>query len=101
MNEIYAKMLTGGMIALIILSGIMATVFVGYVKNIMNKVDDMTLVKPLIDKVDKLVDKFEKISISMEVTRKTTDIKVENLEEKMRRMEIRIDGIEDRQRNNK
>ena len=88
------KILSVGVIALVSLSGIMALVFINYIKNILRKIDDVSHVGPLLKKVEELVGKVEKIFITLEVTRETTTIEVNQLKDRVAKLESIIEKLQ-------
>jgi hypothetical protein len=94
MDVISDKILGVGVIALVSLSGIMALVFMNYIKSILRKIDDVSHVGPLLHKVEELVGKVEKIFITLEVTRETTSIEVNQLKERVAKLEMVIERLQ-------
>lgn len=93
MAEMSDKILGVGVITMLMLSGIMAIVFINYIKNILRKIDDVSHVGPLIEKVQKLVDKVEKIFITLEVTKEKTHLEVSQLKERVTKLEAAVEKL--------
>jgi hypothetical protein len=94
MDVMSDKILGIGVITLVSLSGIMALVFINYVKSILGKIDDVSHVGPLLRKVEELVGKVEKIFITLEVTRETTSIEVNQLKDRVSKLEMIIERLQ-------
>lgn len=94
MDVMSDKILSVGVIALVTLSGIMALVFINYVKSVLRKIDDVSHVGPLLRKVEELVGKVEKIFITLEVTRETTSIEVNQLKERVTKLEALVQNLQ-------
>lgn len=93
MEGITMKLMALGAVTLVALSGIMGILVVNYVKSLLKKIDDMSQVAPLLKKVNQLVDKVEKIFISLEVTRETTALEVNQLKERVSKLEATIEKL--------
>jgi len=83
-----------GIAVLVLLSGVMALVFINYVKQVLGKIDSVEHIKPLIDRVEKLVDKVERIFTTLEVMKQTTSLEIDQLKERIKRLEEKILGDE-------
>ena len=94
MNELNDKIIyvAGfGLICLLILSGVMAQVFVTYVRSIINKLDHVMQIEPLLKKVEDFVSKVDALFTKFSVTEKATEIKLLELERRIEKLESRID----------
>lgn len=76
-----------GVLALLTLSGVMAVVFVTYIKNIMSKLDSVSHIEPLLDKFERLVSKVESMFITLEITREKTNLEIEQLRQRITTVE--------------
>lgn len=76
-----------GVAGLITLSAVMAIVFVNYIKQVLMKIDSVEHITPLIERVEKLVDKVERIFTTLEVMKSTTNLEIETLKERVKRLE--------------
>ena len=83
-----------GIVTLVVLSGIMAIVFVNYIKTVLQKIDDVSHVGPLLKKVEELVGKVEKIFTSLEVTKQTTALEVNQLKERVQKLEAIVEKLQ-------
>lgn len=96
MNYSDGNIVNVGIAALLALSGVMALVFVNYIKNIIRKIDDVSHVGPLLKKVEELVSKVDRIFITLEVTREKTHLEVEALKERVQKLEALVERMEGR-----
>lgn len=94
MNAMQEKMVYTGMLALVSLSGIMGLVFISYIKTVLKKIDDVSQIGPLIISVEALVMKVEKMFTTLEVTKETTALQVEQLKDRVKRLEHQVQKIQ-------
>lgn len=76
-----------GVAGLILLSGVMAVVFIMYIRQVLSKIDSVEHIKPLVDRVERLVDKVERIFTTLEVMKQTTTLEIEALKDRVKRLE--------------
>jgi cell shape-determining protein MreC len=95
MENISDKILSVGVIALVSLSGIMAIIFVNYIKSLIGKIDNVSHIEPLISKVENLVDKVEKIFTSLEVMKETSKLEYTQLKERVAKLEELVDKLQE------
>lgn len=83
-----------GVIFMLTMSGIMAIVFINYVKKILKDLDNVKDIKPLVDKVEKLVDMIHDLITSHEVTRAKHGTQIETIEEQIKDIYDRLLELE-------
>jgi hypothetical protein len=87
------ELLQLGMIALIMLSGVMSIIVVSYVRSVLNKIDDVGHIAPMIRNLEQVIAKVENIFITLEVTRERTSLEITQLKERIKKLERSINDI--------
>lgn len=80
-----------GIASMVLLSGVMALVFISYVRRVLDRIEDVGHIKPLIERVERLVDKVERIFTTLEVMKQTTQMEIDQLKERIRRLEEKFE----------
>jgi len=92
----YVGIMTVGIIFLLFMSGIMAIIFVKYIFKIMGNLENVKEIKPLVDKVENLVEEIHKLVTSHEVAREVTNVEIENLKKQVEDIYARLNDLEKR-----
>jgi len=73
-----------GVISILFVSGIMGLVFLNYIKKVLANLEDVNQIKPLVDKVALLVEKVEKVFITLEITKETHTLEISMIKEQIK-----------------
>ncbi len=88
-----AELLQLGIIALIMLSGVMSIIVVSYVRSVLTKIDDVSHIAPMIRNLENVIAKVENIFITLEVTRERTTLEIKQLKTRINKLEGVINDI--------
>lgn len=86
MNE---KLIITGLTFFIAIGGILASIVVFYIKNLISKLDDVIHIRPMLTKMDKLIDKVSDLFTAQQMQKTGYDIKINSLETRVKNLEAK------------
>jgi len=95
MVEMVDSIIGIGIIALVAVCGLMGLVFLNYVKGVMVKMDSVAHIEPMLDKVNTLVEKVDKIVNKLALAEQRTDLELEIVKKRLDALEAYIDRLKE------